>query len=260
MGADADKDIDKLVDQWAGRRPQPVPEVRSAPPPVAPLKRIAPPRPSEDGVDLASMPGPWFHVLALRAAGAWLFDHRLGIALVACLPAWVGTFESDVPWATLHVAALGVAIGLSSYIALRRVRRLQQARWVWAPCALLGLLASIWYGAFLTIDDRWATGLDAKTGERVQTEDWQHAFGKDSATIFSDTRRVFGRQLIHRDMTHFDEKGHLDWEAGGPMSESGKPHGHWTTTLWEPRLNWTDQWYWYGEEVSEGQWHLRNRD
>ena len=189
----------------------------------------------------------------------WLFDHRLGIALVACLPAWVGTFESDVPWATLHVAALGVAIGLSSYIPCTASSAATGPMGLGA-WRFWGLLASIWYGAFLTIDDRWATGLDAKTGERVQTEDWQHASGKDSATIFSDTCRVFGRQLIHRDMTHFDEKGHLDWEAGGPMSESGKPHGHWTTTLWEPRLNWTDQWYWYGEEVSEGQWHLRNRD
>ncbi len=171
-----------------GRPPaEPVPKVRSAPPPVAPLKRIAPPRPSEDGVDLASMPGPWFHVLAFAPPAR-------GFSTIAWgSPSWPACrrgshIRSDVPWATLHVAALGVAIGLSSYIRAAPRPSAATGPMGLAPCALLGLLASIWYGAFLTIDDRWATGLDAKTGERVQTEDWQHAFGKDSATIFSDTR------------------------------------------------------------------------
>ncbi|MEM7559645.1 MAG: hypothetical protein AAF394_11030 [Planctomycetota bacterium] len=50
----------------------------------------------------------------------------------------------------------------------------------------------------------------------------------------------------------------------GPLSSSGRPHGRWKHLLHSnhdvgrmPRL-W-DEYYWYGEEVTEGDWHLRNR-
>ncbi len=42
----------------------------------------------------------------------------------------------------------------------------------------------------------------------------------------------------------------------GPVSESGQPHGCWNTRYGS--LNEQD-WYWYGEKVTEGTWRLREK-
>lgn len=49
------------------------------------------------------------------------------------------------------------------------------------------------------------------------------------------------------------------WTAEGPMSDSGRMHGKWT--FWNLRNDARTQpkWYWYGEEITEGEWHLRNK-
>jgi hypothetical protein len=42
----------------------------------------------------------------------------------------------------------------------------------------------------------------------------------------------------------------------GPMTASGKPHGQWTIVShsdWRSTLCW----FWYGEQVSEGEWRRR---
>lgn len=55
---------------------------------------------------------------------------------------------------------------------------------------------------------------------------------------------------------------YISMSMSGPMSDSGKLHGHWETSIWlrgDGRHRNTDEWYWYGEVVSEGEWHLRNK-
>lgn len=52
--------------------------------------------------------------------------------------------------------------------------------------------------------------------------------------------------------------GQTDFFLGGPLSESGKWHGKWTYTSFDPFYS-ESSWYWYGEEVSEGRWHELNR-
>lgn len=58
-------------------------------------------------------------------------------------------------------------------------------------------------------------------------------------------------------------------------SESGKLHGHCYASIWggdeedwyykgqgfeRDELGWVrNEWYWYGDRISEGEWHLRNR-
>ncbi|TWT57264.1 hypothetical protein KOR42_06220 [Thalassoglobus neptunius] len=48
------------------------------------------------------------------------------------------------------------------------------------------------------------------------------------------------------------------WNNRGPLSESGKRHGEWTLFTYRPEFDIQTVWYWYGEEVSEGEWVLRN--
>ena len=62
-----------------------------------------------------------------------------------------------------------------------------------------------------------------------------------------------------------DSDGHWTMSGEGPMSASGKPHGEWENQ--DLRAGWWDlpgrgeskTWYWYGEEITEGEWHLRNK-
>jgi hypothetical protein len=44
----------------------------------------------------------------------------------------------------------------------------------------------------------------------------------------------------------------------GPLAPSGKPHGEWTVILWKPQDYSTFLWYWYGDQISEGEWHRLN--
>jgi len=69
-------------------------------------------------------------------------------------------------------------------------------------------------------------------------------------------RPVYKR--IYSDVAHVDDA----WLAmEGGYSESGRPHGKWETVTFLRGADTTvkDEWFWYGEEISEGEWHLRNR-
>ncbi len=57
---------------------------------------------------------------------------------------------------------------------------------------------------------------------------------------------------------YFSGKELSDLSAEGYVSESGKKHGKWTYTIVQPYFQ-EDQFYWYGEKVTEGEWHLRNK-
>jgi hypothetical protein len=43
----------------------------------------------------------------------------------------------------------------------------------------------------------------------------------------------------------------------GPMSASNKPHGQWTEKDLDAHPPERLRWYWYGEEITEGEWHIR---
>ena len=49
------------------------------------------------------------------------------------------------------------------------------------------------------------------------------------------------------------------WQATGPMTPSGKLHGQWfvVSESVDGQMETRFKWYWYGDEVSEGEWHLR---
>lgn len=46
--------------------------------------------------------------------------------------------------------------------------------------------------------------------------------------------------------------------ASGGLSSSGKYHGEWSYQFNDPP-RFETLWYWYGEEITEGEWHLRNQ-
>ena len=86
------------------------------------------------------------------------------------------------------------------------------------------------------------------------SESWTN----DNGTEYLDTYTVFGRKHIHRKLWMYDDDNKLIFSSSGPMSETGKPHGKWEMLHFD--LNKLEyEYYWYGEVVSEGEWHLRNK-
>lgn len=72
--------------------------------------------------------------------------------------------------------------------------------------------------------------------------------------IYRGNYRPFYRKLISnvKDVgTEYTE---------GAMTETGRLHGHWHSTVFsDSGMRSGDDWYWYGERISEGEWHLRNK-
>lgn len=82
-------------------------------------------------------------------------------------------------------------------------------------------------------------------------ETWTNTFGDQ----VEDRFRAWGNVHIRRDVSFSDRSGSMS----GPMSPSGKPHGAWVVTYLELGKPDEQIWYWYGDRISEGEWHLRNK-
>lgn len=87
------------------------------------------------------------------------------------------------------------------------------------------------------------------------TERW---WNDDRTVLYVDTYRIATGDQTHRTMYFYDDAGQPQFETEGPMTASGKPHGHWTTLHY--RLGTTSHdWFYYGEEVSEAEFHTRTK-
>lgn len=75
-------------------------------------------------------------------------------------------------------------------------------------------------------------------------------------TSYTDTCWRWNGAITYRSYHGKDFMKDLHCEGG--MSESNKPHGKWKYTCFEPFWK-KEVWYWYGEEITEGEWHLRNK-
>jgi hypothetical protein len=74
-----------------------------------------------------------------------------------------------------------------------------------------------------------------------------------------DTVRRFSRQTVWRNVTIRDELGErVSWAAGPTSPDTGTPHGPWSITVFDPYESGT-VWFWYGEYVSEADWHRMNK-
>lgn len=165
---------------------------------------------------------------------------RIG-SIAACIPICLAVFLaswfSASPWGWIagYISVSAAAFLLVKLVCLvhQPFRRLAIA--IAAPCAISVIVASQW---FCTYTVRWV---------------------RDS-TRYHDTYDRFGR-ISHRRMEvyHDSEMDYLYLVTWGPMTQSIKPHGHWYSTApMTSKIH--DQWFWYGEEVSEGEFATRNSD
>lgn len=172
-------------------------------------------------------------------------------AAIAASITFLGTLWDE--WALPHYTAMLMLMAIGSYAVLGKagLRGRAWARWT-AFAICFGTLA------LYVRNDCYVRRWDAKVqGNKTWYSDWRH--------------RWSGRLYLRR-LHSITDNG--TWYASGGFSESGKMHGHWEhsvlspddPTVWEFRgykgskyMLARDVWYWYGEEITEGEWHLRNK-
>lgn len=82
-----------------------------------------------------------------------------------------------------------------------------------------------------------------KTGTYRET--WTNKDGINYFDFYTRSGQIYDRTIWSKDFMH-----------SGPMAGNTKPHGEWDI---RDDLKFSKRWYWYGEEISEGEWHLRNK-
>lgn len=149
------------------------------------------------------------------------------------LVAWVATLRTQPsPLVLVHYG--GLVLACCGFI------RLVSYRWQWLPtkaCTIVLVVSvvSLW-SRFDTYVDRWTSKNDLKYRDTVCR--WSH--------------RVTYRSVF------YDHNGTI-WSLSGPIAGSGVKHGEWSYYELSPTWYSSKTWYWYGQEISEGEWHLRNK-
>ncbi len=86
---------------------------------------------------------------------------------------------------------------------------------------------------------------------------------KNYSTTYHDTYARWSGHQTYRRMWGDDALGQLRDSAEGPMcGDPPRLHGRWTYSYFGHNpfsFREEHEFYWYGEKVSQGEWHLRNR-
>jgi DNA-directed RNA polymerase subunit RPC12/RpoP len=136
-----------------------------------------------------------------------------------------------------HCAAFFAGMAPLYFVAARLPSRF--GIWARAAAAALGFAAVVWYDCKAWSIDTWTNS------EGHEVRDFSH---------FSDYRNHRWREIWSSDPNEDF------WSAEGGYSDTGKLHGRWVSTYRKPKFHQDEEWYWYGEKISEGEWHLRARD
>ena len=80
-------------------------------------------------------------------------------------------------------------------------------------------------------------------------------FNSETGYEYHDDYGRWSGKHVYRSITRWDPY----FTSSGPMAgDVPKPHGHWTTWQFDPLVN-LDEFYWYGDKISQGEWYLRNK-
>ena len=183
-------------------------------------------------------PLPIFHELpAPRAKLPWL---EIFIA-AACAAGFMATLRSPPgtkPLVNYLLLALFVSITVSTLMGRYLPLSKKLAAFAGTTAAII---AWVLYANWLdTYDQRWS---QARGPSEVSYVDSYHR----------------GAELPYFRRIASDDDGER-FRASGGMAGEGKPHGRWVEYSFGKGLSFEHRvvFYWYGEEIAEGKWHLRD--
>jgi len=79
---------------------------------------------------------------------------------------------------------------------------------------------------------------------------------------YSDYFRRLADKPYYRKYSMYTEGGLAIYRSEGRLTDTGKQHGKWPwrSIDWSPfNVETGNDFYWYGEKITEGEWHLRNK-
>lgn len=166
-------------------------------------------------------------VKSLRYDARWAWKYMTPWLCMACA-LWLWTTPPGFQFLGLISCPLVFALWVVKRKSLRRLPS-------WA--SVITWLVLVWAGEYLIY--RYSYFVER--------------FGDEDFDITSHKGRDFRtfRQSLH------SKKGEPFLSAHGNISDSGKRHGEWH--FGAASKGFWSQWYWYGEDVTEGEWHLRNK-
>lgn len=122
-----------------------------------------------------------------------------------------------------------------------------------------------------TYEQRWTTVWDPekyKYVERTKPLRMGREECDQRLNEYVDIRRRWDDRIVHRTVTSYRDGSFESWlnpseVMEGPMTPTNKPHGCWETWTYQNTspfglIEHRYQFYWYGEPISEGEWHERS--
>lgn len=163
-----------------------------------------------------------------------------GVGFAICLLTFLFTIRTPPgPGVIVHYLGLMFAVGM---VAARLAERLVP-KWTVAVAFVVALIAAyLWLRSDYSMR-HWTRRTEANDG-RLDYTDYTYRLNDD--------------RPFYRDMWFTPDKGESFHLRGG-FSESGKRHGQWIRVSAADAYIPQSDWFWYGEQVSEGEWHLRNK-
>ena len=183
---------------------------------------------------------------------SWPWATTAGIMLFV----WLATIQSPQSsvfvafhYATLAAACVGATIAIcNGFFHGRHV--------LWAaPLAVVIAWGS--YGPFDQYEKE-RVSVERSDGKYVDVFDRSTPVPGKATRIYQDSYWRWSGKHFYRFYESYDSKGKRIYSSHGPMAGNGRLHGEWIGIEWHDS-NITHEWYWYGEEITEGEWHLRNR-
>lgn len=140
----------------------------------------------------------------------------------------------------LYPGILAVCFG-ASVVASKKIGK----PWPYSVAAVTTLVSLVTWGAFDTYEVTWTSDVFVY---KDTTHRWTGDISYRKLETFANPSAA-----INRDYRQ------LDIVSEGPMSGHVKPHGKWELVVLRPAFESLVLFYWYGENVTEGEWHLRNK-
>ena len=141
------------------------------------------------------------------------------------------------PVVAFHYLALLIFVGTVSHWIAKRFTR----KWATGIAVLAAIVAAYFWGRSDYYVHEWQRTTDDK---------------KDTWHYTDYTYRNHAHQFYRVMTTDWEKPGYYHSEGG--FSDSGKMHGEWQSYS-APSFDTKNEWFWYGESITEGEWHLRNR-
>lgn len=199
-----------------------------------------------------------------RRFKTWALSVLAGVAFLFWLLT-LGSPQPFFPWPMLNYLALITCCVAGTAVVTLLCFSPRVFKWS-APAVTL--FALVIYGSLDCYEIRWSTIWDDEKFDYVKTAEPISFFDQPGRPYLNyfDTCKRWSGEITYRKM-HAYEGDNVEilmtLSMQGPMSASGKPHGHWKQLSGTPS-DWStykteNKWFWYGEEISEGEWHTRNK-